>query len=199
MARHPAVMPIPGSTVDQRATSTVASMLVSTRCVFVQNKYLQRKSGPLMSERMYCIRTIVAVLPLKTLISMLLGGQTDSHGSKRKDSHDHHLGFLVHLQIPHDKDGQCPESPVGKGVHSTQSISDTDGWELWYALARRWVIVPKLRHCDKSGRFGASESLNSPGMHWSMTRKKYARLNRTVPAIRTLMHHMCQRCMATRR
>ena len=155
MARHPAVMPIPGSTVDQRATSTVASMLVSTRCVFVQNKYLQRKSGPLMSERMYCIRTIVAVLPLKTLISMLLGGQTDSHGSKRKDSHDHHLGFLVHLQIPHDKDGQCTESPVGKGVHSTQSISDTDGWELWYALARRWVIVPKLRHCDKSGRFGA--------------------------------------------
>lgn len=44
----PAVIPTPGSTVDQIATFLVA----------------KRKSGPFVREWMYCILTTVAVLPI---------------------------------------------------------------------------------------------------------------------------------------
>jgi hypothetical protein len=101
------VMPIPGSTVDQMATSTVA----------------YKKSGPSLSERMYCIRTIVAVLPLKLLVSEMVQRIAYSHCSKSEDTHDHRLGLLSHFQVPHNEDGKRPESPVSKGINRPERIS----------------------------------------------------------------------------
>jgi hypothetical protein len=89
------------------------------------------------------------VLPLVISASASCDKTPYVHGSECENPHDHDLGLSVHLQVPNNENGQCPKRPVGKRVDGTERISDANGWELWNALVRGWVIVPKLRHCER--------------------------------------------------
>jgi hypothetical protein len=88
----PAVMPIPGSTVDHMETSMVTSESRMSACIESHRFDLHRKSGPLVRFLTYFILTIVAVLPLGQCEPEEFGRRRSYHVhccKRENTSHEH--------------------------------------------------------------------------------------------------------------
>lgn len=71
-----------------------------------------------------------------------------SNGGKGKDAGYEKFSSYVHLQIPHDEEGQDSECVVGERIQCAESISDTYSWSLRNASFRSWMVIPEFIHCE---------------------------------------------------